>query len=66
MALIMLVLAFAVASTALSAINSSLALRCAFYFTAFLMLFALLPNLNVDSVSRSLYCDMEHVMTRHV
>ena len=34
--------------------------------TAFLILFALLPNLKVDNVSLSLYWDIEHVITRHV
>ena len=37
-----------------------------FYFTAFLILFALFPNLRVDNVSLSLYWDIEQVITRHV
>jgi len=54
------------ASAIVSRPKSSFALRYAFYFTAFLIDFALLPNRNVESVSRSLYALNEQVMTRHV
>jgi len=37
-----------------------------FYITLFLILFALLPNLNVDRVSLALYSDIEPVITKHV
>lgn len=60
------ILLLSLPSQAVSKIYSSFALLCALHFTAFLILFALLPKRRVDKVSLSLYRDMEQVMTRQV